>query len=355
MIFFVAPTDELWEMEEYLHQFGAHLLNRITLVRYDDITAGKPLPAGTYVFSAIDRLFPAERGIAARFCDELCRADPEVKLINHPGRVLCRCDLLKKCFALKRNSFRIFRVHEFHRCKKFPVFIRPEGEHTGSMTRLLYTRRELTRELVNASILGYRLRDLLIVEYCDTADTSGIFRLYCATIVGNEIIPQIIIHNRNWIAKWDGRLVDEEKEREIRDYVEANPHATWLKESFELARINYGRMDYGLLNGVPHLWEINTNPTIVRPVGSASGLTQEQRDLLEPTRNRFLRHLGVALEKLDGPANPTKTIRVEISETERRRVEVERELKFRLRARRTIFRRLEPAISWLRHPFEPRM
>ena len=78
----------------------------------------------------------------------------------------------------------------------------------------------------------------MIVEYCDTADASGILRLYCATIVGDEIIPQVIVHNLNWITKWDGRLVDEEKAREQQNYVQGNPHAAWLKETFELARVN---------------------------------------------------------------------------------------------------------------------
>lgn len=63
-------------------------------------------------------------------------------------------------------------------CQKFPVFLRPESEHTGSLTRILYTRRDLVEELARALMRGYRLRDVIIVEYCDTADASGIFRLY---------------------------------------------------------------------------------------------------------------------------------------------------------------------------------
>jgi hypothetical protein len=351
VIFFVTPADETREMEDYLQQYGANLQNRITLITYDDVAGGKALPIGTYIFAAIDRLFPCEKEIAARCCRELSSASPNITLINDPRRVVCRYELLKKCFALKRNRFRVFRAHEIHHCQKFPVFIRPEGEHSGSLTRLLYTRQELARELARALLRGFRLRDLMIVEYCDTADASGVFRLYCATIVGDEIIPQVIVHNRNWITKWDGRLVDKEKAREQQNCVQGNPHAAWLKETFELARVSYGRIDYGLVDGVPQLWEINTNPMIVRPAGTVTGLTEEQESLLAPVRSRFLQQFGASLEKIDAPADPNRVIRIDISERERRELEAEKRLKLSIRNRGTAVSRLRPVVSWLRRGF----
>jgi hypothetical protein len=335
-------------MEDYLQQYGSNLLNRITLITYDDIASGKTLPVGTYLFSAIDRLFPCEKEIAARFCRKLLSASSHVTLLNDPGRVVCRYQMLKECFTRKRNSFRVFRAHEFHCCQRFPVFIRPEGEHSGSLTRLLYTQKELIRELARALLQGFRLRDLIILEYCNTADAAGVFRLYCATIVGDEIIPQVIVHNRNWITKWEGRLVDEEKAREQQDYVESNPHAAWLKTTFELAQVNYGRMDYGLVDGVPQVWEINTNPMIVRPAGTVTALTQGQESLLAPVRNSFLERFGAALEKIDRTTDPHRAICVDVSERERREVEAERRLKRRVRARKTALSQMRPVVTGLR-------
>ena len=187
----------------------------------------------------------------------------------------------------------------------------------------------------------------MIVEYCDTADASGVFRLYCATIVGDEIIPQVIVHNHNWITKWEGRLVDEEKAREQQNYVQSNPHAAWLKETFELARVNYGRMDYALIDGVPQLWEINTNPMIVRRSGTATELTAEQENLLAPMRSRFLQQFGAALEKIDAPADPKHVVHVDISERERREVDAERRLKLRLRSRKTAISQMRPVVTRL--------
>ena len=41
----------------------------------------------------------------------------------------------------------------------------------------------------------------------------------------------------------------------------------WLRRVFAVAGVDYGRVDYGVLDGVPQVWEINLNPTIGRPAG----------------------------------------------------------------------------------------
>jgi hypothetical protein len=166
----------------------------------------------------------------------------------------------------------------------------------------------MAQGLTKLLLLGYRLRDLLIVEYCETADSSGVFREYCAAIVGDRIMPQALVHNHNWVTKWKGRLVDADKAREQREYVDSNPHAEWLRETFELAKIRYGRIDYGLKDGVPQVWEINTNPTIVRRAAAPNSVPEEQRNLLAPVRERFLGQCRAALEAIDSEVDPTRTI-----------------------------------------------
>jgi len=208
VIFFAAPADETWEMEEYLQQYGGALVARVRILTYEDIVAERALPLGTYIFAAIDQLSPTQTEIAAQCWQELSSASPDIRLINHPTEVLCRYQLLKTCFERSRNTFRVRRASELYRRQRFPVFVRPEGEHSGSLTRLLHNRSQLGQALAMALCWGYRLRDLIVVEYCDTADSSGVFRQYCAAVVGDRIIPQALVHNRNWITKWDGRLVD---------------------------------------------------------------------------------------------------------------------------------------------------
>jgi hypothetical protein len=325
VIFFIAPKQETWCMEAYLRQEGQELAGRIRILTYEEIATQQEIPMGTCIFSAIDQLSQTEREIA-----ELCRkalsdASPGITVINRPADVLCRFDLLTKCFELKRNTFRVMRPSKFYQCQKFPVFIRNERRHTGSITGLLYTRRQLTQALAKAVLQGHRPRDLMIVEYRDTADSLGMFREYCAAIVGDRIIPQGVIHSGNWVTKWSGRLMDAEKARENREYLEGNPHAGWLKETFELAKIRYGRIDYGLRDGVPQVWEINTNPMVVRPVTWApNSFTPEQRDLNMPLRAYFLRQFQSAMEAVDGTADPNRTVRISVSRRQQRKLEAEK-------------------------------
>ena len=337
MIFFVAPAQETWCMEAYLDQYGGKLLTRIKILTFEDIAAQQGLSPGTYILSAIDQLSPTEREIAELCWKELSRASSEITLVNQPAEVLCRYDLLKTCFELKRNTFHVARASNFYRCQNFPVFIRPEHEHTGSLTSLLYTPQQLALALAKTLRHGYRLRDLIIVEYRETVDSSGIFREYCASIVGDRIIPQALVHNYNWVTKWEGRLIDAEKAREEREYVESNPHADWLRKTFELAKIQYGRIDYGFRCGSPQVWEINTNPMIVRPSGwpPSSTMTAEQRNLRAPMRDRFLREFHAALEAIDSTVDPNRTIRIDVSRRQQRKLEAEKRLRLRLRARKT--------------------
>jgi hypothetical protein len=165
----------------------------------------------------------------------------------------------------------------------------------------------------------------MIVEYRDTVDSSGMFREYCASVVARKILPQAVVHSRNWVTKWSGRLIDEEKVREDRDYAERNPHAAWVKETFELAHVQYGRIDYGVKDGIPQVWEINTNPMIVRPATWApNSLTPEQRSLHAPIRTRFLRAFQHALEAVDSPLDASRTVGVEVSAKQRRNLKAEK-------------------------------
>jgi hypothetical protein len=340
VIFFVAPTDETWTMEAYLQQDGRPLSGRIRILTYDAIAAQRELPLGTYVFAALDRLTLTEVEIGVRCWQELSSASADMKLFNHPTRVLLRRRLLETCFSLERNTFRVRRASEFWRRQRFPVFIRAEHEHEGSLTPVLHNRRQLMQALANTMLRGFRLRDLIIVEYCHTADSSGVFREYCANIVGDTIIPRALVLNRNWITKWEGRIINPEAAQEERDYVEGNPHADWLRQVFQLANIGYGRMDYGIKDGAPQVWEINTNPTIARRLGRPTKVAAEERRLLAPAREIFRRRFQAAWEGIDSEMNPGRTIRIDVSPRQVRRLGAENRLRARLEARTTAISRV---------------
>jgi hypothetical protein len=334
MIVVVAPTQETWEIEEYLAQHGSPLQSRLSILTYDEIAVRQELPLGTYVFVAIDQLSPTEKRIARRCCDRLREADPQLTILNRPWEVLLRFPLLKLCFRQNRNRFRVYRAAGFFRCKRFPVFLRRASDHLGNVSGLLYNQAELARAVADKVLRGYRLRDLIIVEYCETMDAAGIFRKYSAFIVGNTILPHTVTHNRDWITKSHGRLIDTDTTREELDYLTSNPHADWLRETFALARISYGRIDYGLHDGSPQVWEINTNPTIAR-AASADPLSEEQKRLRAPVRQYFHPRFQAAWETIDSAADPSRTISIKVSERQRRNLALERALRVRIQSRQT--------------------
>jgi hypothetical protein len=343
VIFFVAPLGETWELEDYLQTYGKELLDRASVLTWDQIVATQELPLGSYVFLAIDQMSPTEKEIAAQCWEKLSETRSDIALINHPSEVLLRYDLLQLCYQRKRNKFRVRRAFDFLRCQQFPVFLRRENDHQASLTGLLGTREELARAIAKSLYLGYRLRDLIIVEYCNTADGIGTFRKYSAFIVGDRILPHTLMHSENWITKSHGRVIGATTVREELEFVRKNPHAKWLAETFALARIRYGRIDYGLLNGQPQVWEINTNPTIIRPA-AASPIPEEQRRLRDPVRQIFFPALQAALEVIDSVADPTHTVRIEVSPRQRQKISAEKRLQLRVQERKTATSRIAPLL-----------
>lgn len=289
-------------------------------------------------FWPLDQMSPTQKEIAAQCWERLSQARPDITLINNPSEVLLRYDLLQACYARKRNTFCVRRAVDFLRCNEFPVFLRREHDHNASLTGLLRTRKELAQAVAKSLHLGYRLRDLIVVEYCDTVDATGIFRKYSSFIVGDRILPHTLMHNENWISKSRGRLVDAATAREELEYVQKNPHAEWLRETFALAKIRYGRIDYGLLHGKPQVWEINTNPTIIR-TAAAGPIPEEQRRVRDPVRQTFFPSLLAAFEAIDSVVDPRQTVRIEVSQRQRQRLADENRLRLRVEARKTVISR----------------
>jgi hypothetical protein len=149
---------------------------------------------------------------------------------------------------------------------------------------------------------GHDLQRLMIVEFCDTADASGTYRKYSVFMIGGTIIPRHLIFSRKWVLK-TADLGTHEMLQEEREYMKSNPDEHWAREVFALANVQYGRIDYGLLNGRPQVWEINTNPAVLmRPKDYAA--------IHQAGQAYFARTVQPVFEQLDSPLGSNK---VEIS------------------------------------------
>lgn len=105
------------------------------------------------------------------------------------------------------------------------------------------------------------------MEYRDVRDAAGIVHKYSAFRVGDRIIPKHIFFSRDWCVK-KAELVGQELVELEQRYISSNPHESELRQIFELARVDYGRIDYSLAAERIIVWEINTNPTIFTEAAS---------------------------------------------------------------------------------------
>lgn len=333
MIYYLVTPRFDHTMRNYLAHWAKELEPRVRIVFYDDVLRARELPLGTYIFSDLERLLPAETEIATVVWDQLHAAG--ARLLNHPKRTLKRYDLLTMLHAKGLNQFRVVRASERHAELKFPVFLREEGDHTGSLTKLLKNRHQLDEALVGATFRKHRLETLLVVEYCDTADANGVYRKYASFVLGDRVVPCHIDCSKAWMVK-DTDIVDASVMAEELNYVQTNPHREWLQETFRLAGVDYGRIDYGLLNGAPQVWEINTNPVVI--------LTPDHYSEIHlPVKRTFAAQIGPAFEALDTLRGVEKTVPLRVEPALITRLDAEQREQRRFRARRRFMHR---AVRW---------
>jgi hypothetical protein len=272
----------------------------IKIATYDRLPAMPTLPAGTYIFSDLERMNPIQRALATEVWNQLSAAGPNVRLLNHPAQALGRLELLHTLHDSGRNQFNVYPVSETHSPQRFPVFLRCATDHLGSLTKLLTTQEELDSAILAALLHGLRLDDLLIVEYCSAADADGVHHKFAAFCVAGQIIPRHLIFSRDWILKLPD-LLDADKLAREREYFQTNPHEQTLREVFQAAHIDYGRCDYAVINGKIQIWEINTNPVVMLLP------KQYQPDHL-PVQKEFATRIRAAFEAINLPVDPGQQI-----------------------------------------------
>lgn len=267
MIIYVAPRGEAFTLTNWLEVRGGALRDRIRLKTYEELEGARRLEAGAWIFSGLDRVTPAQRQLAELAWTALESAGPAARPLNRPGRVLLRAPLLEALHRSGVNRFKAVPPSQRLTDLSFPVFVRERDAHTGSLTRLLPDRRALEGALGRLLLRGFRDQDLLIVEFMDTSDESGLFRKFSSYYVDGEVIPKAIRFGREWMLKARHSFWDEAKVREQQDWFDRNDWAEDVASVFRLARIDYGRMDYAVADGGIQVWEINTNPTLGRGTG----------------------------------------------------------------------------------------
>jgi hypothetical protein len=297
MIFCLITREHAYTVQEFLQTWGRRLALRFRFLYYDELVRWHALPVGTYLFTDLERLSPAQMRLARLLAERLeASPDPARRIVNDPRRVLLRYDLLRRLHEKGVNPFRPWRIDELSAGEPcFPVFLRREDDHSGNLSPLVEVRPALDQAIAAALRSGAARENLLAVEFFDTRDEHGAYWKYAAFRIGEAVFPHHLIRREQWLAKDPSDLSADRFDRE-NAFVTRRPHDAKLMEIFELAGIDYGRIDYSTTDGRPGsplvVWEINTNPSVLL----APDLVADERLL---ARAQVARWLLRGFESLD--------------------------------------------------------
>ncbi len=307
MIHYLVTADHDYTLRWFLRDCTPADRPQTRIWHYERQPWRRGLPPGAYVFTDLERLRDSELARAAELHSRLLAAGPGYRVLNDPARTLRRYDLLRALADRGWNPFRVFRATESLEHVRFPVFLRFASRHDGNLTSLLADHAAL-----KAALARFRgdAADVLVVEFHDSAGADGLYRKYSVFRVGTRLLPRHVFFSRDWMQKYADLVEPELVDEELR-FFESLPHVERLREIFDLAGVDYGRIDYSAGAAGVVTWEINTNPMLAQPlVKTAPARVASQRVQSE----RLARSIG-ALDR-DLPAS------VPVSAFERRWVDL---------------------------------
>ncbi len=265
LIYYLSTDKHSYTMRDFLQGLGKPLADRVRIVAYGDFLKAERLPSkATYVFSDIDRLSGSQSLTVFERWKRLQEAG--AKLVNHPIRAMRRYDLLRWAHEAGINAFDTYMVIEHRKPKRFPVFIRRAYDHEGAISPLIHSQEELDKALASMRAAHEWPGDKMITEYLDVSNEDGVFVKYAAFRVGDTLIPRQIMAAKQWVVK-KPEFDSPELAAQEAAYLRANPHGDLLMHIFKSAHIDYGRIDYCVVDGRVQVFEINSNPSII---GAAS-------------------------------------------------------------------------------------
>ncbi|MCW5713787.1 MAG: hypothetical protein KIT43_04640, partial [Bauldia sp.] len=315
MIYFVTHHDTPHPIATAASVGRKEGLADIRLLTYRALFTKRRAPVGHYVFTDFDRLTSYEIEAAEILARRLVEAAPRAKILNRPAMVLERFALLRRLAAAGLNDFSAYRIDSGDMPQRYPVFIRLEDDCQKPDTALLHSEGEYRAAITALQAAGLPIKRRIAVEYCAESNADGYFRKYGVFRIGDRLVPHHLFHNGDWYVKFASRQrVAEEADPfapEIIAYLENLPHAAEVMQRFEMASIDYGRIDYGFAAGRLQTYEINTNPLVpFRKLPPSTDLARIRRVLF---RQRFFG----AFAALDTPVAGPSTIRFALPEPHR--------------------------------------
>ena len=237
---------------------------RTIVLPYSRALVQPVLPKATYVFTDFDTLNTLDLTDAARLFRRL--KEEGCRVLNDPARVSTRFALLRQLHESGLNPINAYLAAEGSKQWRFPVFIRMADGHDGPLSDLIWDQPELDLAIEAAVVAGFPRSTILIVEYAAQTIRSGVFRKSSVYRIGDHFVSDIWWYGTSWAVKGDrDGLADQELYDEELKMMHDNSYVGAVEAAFALANIEYGRLDFGLVDGSACVYEINTNPTLFGP------------------------------------------------------------------------------------------
>ncbi|WP_148078742.1 hypothetical protein [Histidinibacterium lentulum] len=251
---------------EALDARGVHAVH----VPWDTVFASETLAHGTWVLADFERLPPGALVAAGKVYRALKAAG--CRVLNDPARWLPRADLMRALEVEGVNSYRCWRPAVQEWPDRWPVFLRRASGHTGAASGLLGNLDEARAALEAALDEGLPISDLIFVEYAaEPVPGRTYFRKSAAFRVGPQVLRAISVHGDDWLLKrGTSEHATESDYAEERAEMTVYPHEDFVWKVFEIAGVEFGRVDFGLRAGRLEVWEVNTAPNVRPPYEHAN-------------------------------------------------------------------------------------
>lgn len=268
-ITYLVTHEHRYTVAPFLEDWVPELKPSFQIVAYRDALSASPPPlGGLVIFSDLDRLDASERGAATRLADHILLSGG--RILNHPAHVIGRLDLLRRLKKAGVNSFSAFTLRDLGtgRWPRFPVFLRTDSDHSGSLTPLIRRPAQLVvhlaRQFPKALLRRRAPRRLLIVEFENVADPkTSLVRKYSYMRIGRHTVPRHVLFGTDWVLKYPD-VCSPELVVEETAFIQTTQAMEPIDAVFRLAGIDYGRIDFSIRpkDGAIQVWEINTNPML---------------------------------------------------------------------------------------------
>lgn len=262
MISYYATSPHRYTFQSFVDLWQPALADSARTVGYSELDLGAAPTPGLHVLTDFERLTPAELALVARLRAGLGR--PGHRVLGDPEAWPDRHTLLARLHEAGINDFRAWHVDELGPQVRFPVFLRWADRHGGSVGAPIGDRRTLRRRLdrLRRRHPADRVAEhLLVVERLEVRSDDGLFRKYSVARIGDRLVPRHVVFGTHWVTK-RAEVVTEETAAEEQRFLDDPTHLDVVARVFDLAGVEFGRIDWGYVDGRPQVWEINSNPML---------------------------------------------------------------------------------------------